>query len=434
MKQRFIPLEKLSKRKQKKVHAAQRKDWGQIKPVTSRIESAKIYNRKKSKHRWGEHEPGLGFFVGVITIILLVLLLLPVTVRATHGIYPVPFVITVEGKEYEIWGYSGDVLIFAFRPRDIAYILSGTSVQFNIRQTPDERWDYWLVPGEAYTPTGDELREMPFRSALFGSYGFVSGEGIYEDPYRLAVIGIGEANGIPAATVPLLVVGDIDGIYFMLESLEGLLGFTFCHQKNWPDLFVETDPGKIVDLPLHTPEFINLLIQLNGHWIDRVYYYGDENGEGVPLPVSMGIFPLGPTGYDDSHAWHLPCKENYNAWYGIEEQALRLRILDCGRPEISNADGSRIVVDANSESIDSLEYHIGDMIHHMVRFSPWRPAFVSHAEETPAEPMQSPPPAGSPPPLQDNPANSRPLTVIITASLLVLFAVMVIVYKKTKNQ
>jgi hypothetical protein len=62
MKQQFVPLEKLSKRKQKERHAAQRKDWGSLNPVTRKVENGKAYNRKKSKRGWCEHEqPRLGF-------------------------------------------------------------------------------------------------------------------------------------------------------------------------------------------------------------------------------------------------------------------------------------------------------------------------------------------------------------------------------------
>jgi len=66
MKQKFIPLEKQSKRKQKERHAAQRRDWGNINPVTRKVENAKAYNRKKSKRWWCEYEqPRLDFFICV---------------------------------------------------------------------------------------------------------------------------------------------------------------------------------------------------------------------------------------------------------------------------------------------------------------------------------------------------------------------------------
>jgi len=63
MKHNYIPLEKQSKRKQKEFHAQQRKSWGNFKPATKRAENGKVYNRKKSKQQWQNHEPLLGFFI-----------------------------------------------------------------------------------------------------------------------------------------------------------------------------------------------------------------------------------------------------------------------------------------------------------------------------------------------------------------------------------
>ena len=60
MKQKYIPIEKQSKRKQKEYYAAQRRDWGDISPVTKAVPNGKIYNRKKSKHRH-DYEPRLDF-------------------------------------------------------------------------------------------------------------------------------------------------------------------------------------------------------------------------------------------------------------------------------------------------------------------------------------------------------------------------------------
>ncbi|MCL2187220.1 MAG: hypothetical protein FWC16_03495 [Defluviitaleaceae bacterium] len=71
MKQKFIPLEKQSKRKQREWYARQRGTWGEMKPVTNRIESAKRYSRKKSKQRCEYEPPAFGFFVyiGASTIV-----------------------------------------------------------------------------------------------------------------------------------------------------------------------------------------------------------------------------------------------------------------------------------------------------------------------------------------------------------------------------
>jgi len=61
MKQKYVPLDKRSKREQKEYNAIQRRDWGSISPVTKKVENGKAYNRKKSKRMWGDHEQRLDF-------------------------------------------------------------------------------------------------------------------------------------------------------------------------------------------------------------------------------------------------------------------------------------------------------------------------------------------------------------------------------------
>ena len=43
----FVPLNKQSKKKQKEFHAAQRRTWGVLNPVSKSVPSGKAYNRKK---------------------------------------------------------------------------------------------------------------------------------------------------------------------------------------------------------------------------------------------------------------------------------------------------------------------------------------------------------------------------------------------------
>jgi hypothetical protein len=61
LKQRFIPLEKQAKRKQRAYYTAQRKDWGDVNPITRATPNPKAYNRKKSG-QWFEHEPSPDFY------------------------------------------------------------------------------------------------------------------------------------------------------------------------------------------------------------------------------------------------------------------------------------------------------------------------------------------------------------------------------------
>ena len=61
MKQKYVPLDKQSKRKRKEYYAKQRRDWGNINPVTRMTPDPKAYKRKKSEQRY-EYEPSPGFF------------------------------------------------------------------------------------------------------------------------------------------------------------------------------------------------------------------------------------------------------------------------------------------------------------------------------------------------------------------------------------
>ena len=49
--EKFVPFEKLSKKKQRELNAIRRKDWNGICPVTRKPENPKAYNRKRTQNR-----------------------------------------------------------------------------------------------------------------------------------------------------------------------------------------------------------------------------------------------------------------------------------------------------------------------------------------------------------------------------------------------
>ena len=51
--EKFIPYEKLSKKKQRELNARKRKTWGNVNPVTRRTENPKAYNRQKAR-KWSD--------------------------------------------------------------------------------------------------------------------------------------------------------------------------------------------------------------------------------------------------------------------------------------------------------------------------------------------------------------------------------------------
>lgn len=49
--EKFVPFEKLSKKKQRELNAMKRRDWNGINPVTRKSENPKAYNRRKAQKR-----------------------------------------------------------------------------------------------------------------------------------------------------------------------------------------------------------------------------------------------------------------------------------------------------------------------------------------------------------------------------------------------
>ena len=60
---RFVEYEKLSKKQKKEIDKAKRASWGGVIPVTRKVESAKLYNRKKNQRR--NEDFFAGFFMGI---------------------------------------------------------------------------------------------------------------------------------------------------------------------------------------------------------------------------------------------------------------------------------------------------------------------------------------------------------------------------------
>ena len=65
MKQKLIPLEKQSKKKQREFYKLLRGDWNGVNPVTRTTQESKAYNRAKFKgSRCREDERLLPFLIG----------------------------------------------------------------------------------------------------------------------------------------------------------------------------------------------------------------------------------------------------------------------------------------------------------------------------------------------------------------------------------
>ena len=49
--EKFIPYEKLSKKKKRELDKARRGTWGELSPVTLKAQSAKVYDRNKARKK-----------------------------------------------------------------------------------------------------------------------------------------------------------------------------------------------------------------------------------------------------------------------------------------------------------------------------------------------------------------------------------------------
>lgn len=65
--EKFIPYEKLSKKKKRELDSSRRGSWGEINPVTRKPENPKAYNRRKARN-WKEPDSVPFAFAEVIPV------------------------------------------------------------------------------------------------------------------------------------------------------------------------------------------------------------------------------------------------------------------------------------------------------------------------------------------------------------------------------
>ena len=61
--EKYVPFEKLSKKKQKELNAKRRGSWHGVSPVTKTTKNGKAYNRKKTQRGWDAHDAVSFYFV-----------------------------------------------------------------------------------------------------------------------------------------------------------------------------------------------------------------------------------------------------------------------------------------------------------------------------------------------------------------------------------
>lgn len=64
MMEKWIPFEKLSKKKQRELNQSKRGNWGALNPVTRKAENPKAYHRKKAR-KWSDEFHDRVIFIGI---------------------------------------------------------------------------------------------------------------------------------------------------------------------------------------------------------------------------------------------------------------------------------------------------------------------------------------------------------------------------------
>jgi len=223
------------------------------------------------------------------------------------------FVLRVDGTDYKLWGYSTDMAIHYFCLFDMAYILNGTTAQFNVRRSPGEQWDFWIVRGEPFVLNDEQefpyvtlFREIPNRFATRadggGLFGWEwEGSGFLRYPEQTFVLGV-DGDAVPETSLAIRTIEDINNVYFMLSDLAEILGFEHnittdrWHPGDWHDDFI---PGvdRVIDtsntvfpvLREQSPELVRNLIELSGHWVESAFFESDYIDENVVWPVEIAF-------------------------------------------------------------------------------------------------------------------------------------------------
>ena len=199
-------------------------------------------------------------------LLALLILLSPTAALATHGFGSTSMVVYVDEEPFLVYGYNGGDFVMdpSFKLRDIAYILSGTSVQFDITEADDGILDIWV--GTPLTLTGTELSPKVQTNALFGSYGRFDW---------------GEVHGFPAP-FPTTTTLNVDlwdvpqGTEFVHLRVYGGMGVL--------DLMADKPNLAVTSFPLEIP-----FTGIGGATLDL--YSVEENGEEVLIRHASIHFP-----------------------------------------------------------------------------------------------------------------------------------------------
>jgi len=336
-------------------------------------------------------------FFAPLVVMFLLLVCFAMPAQATVGPVVWEVRVLVDDETFELWHIWDEMFAPSFRLQDIAYILNGTSAQFDIREPNDDRIDYWIIRGEPYTPIGNEFRPIGYDDddwVWFGGY------------LNRVVIGV-DGIDTPETVVSLTVWSDEHGTYAGIWDLEHLLGFSLDWSDfgySWllihdyfiegADFVISTDTRLSAELPVQSIEFMELMANLAGNWVDIEHFYSPIIDESVIWPLELYFSRDGHGVRDGGWGSVAPIQRSSALWTGWW-YTLSMHNLEDGHVELivaSQAERAwnapianvsdeetvqyvyehRILVDTSQEQIGEILYYIGDTQHHMVRVPGWR--------------------------------------------------------------
>jgi hypothetical protein len=234
-------------------------------------------------------------------LLFAIILLVPFAARATVGPFAQEAVVFPDDEIFTVWGVRDDMAISHVRLRDLAYILNGTTVQFNIEEADCEYLSYRIIRGEPYIPRGDELQPISYSRISEHEEWFMGGGWFYGWVTRTK-IGV---SGEPAPETMLrfqFVYNNGYDYFFPLSRMGALLGFSLEWSRigyeahNLYDFFVDgatyvisTREREPAVLPVQTLEYLQLIHRMNDRWTHDAHFYSTVIDESVVWPLELFI-------------------------------------------------------------------------------------------------------------------------------------------------
>ena len=331
-----------------------------------------------------------------ITQICAALLLFILLISHTKNVHATPDgwqynqqVIYVNGQRFEPWGYGYWDGYGNFRLRDIAYILNGTSAQFNIREPHGGHLHFWIERNTPYQPINTELSYFYEEQLEWRALGTFHAYAVEHSPLQSVILSLDGSStpdtnviatvltafGFPLSEPERLV--NLDQVYFDIGELAGLLGFSLEFKDD--ALHITTGAEYLTENIESQPlEILDLSMRLTGHWVDERFFNSEIINQEVAWPheFEVGLFGLTyqPQFVDFMFTGTPLAARQPNLWRGNRVfSPFSMESLEDDIITVS-VDGHdrKIRVDMSSMPINSLIYYVDGVPHEMVRLDPNR--------------------------------------------------------------